>query len=299
MIEQLKIITRKDALEKKLKRYFTGKPCKHGHTSERRTHNGECLECLKLYNKTYSQKPHVKDLRKKWHAKFRKENKEEIVKKQRAYRQKNKEELKRKRKTYVKENQDKVKETLKKWRVKNKDRVREYDKNWKLENKEKKQDYNKSYGIEYRKNNLEKIKATKLKNKKQNDIMKKKWVKKKYKNDLTFKIELLLRSRMRMLINEGKMKKLRPSITTFSREVVGLTQKKLIKYIEKQFYPHPKTGEKMTWKNHSKKGWHIDHIKPVSAFDLTNLEEQEKCFHHTNFQPLWVEENLKKSNKYL
>jgi len=269
MIEQLKIITRKDALEKKLKRYFTGKPCKHGHTSERRTHNGECLECLKLYNKTYSQKPHVKDLRKKWHAKFRKENKEEIVKKQRAYRQKNK------------------------------DRVREYDKNWKLENKEKKQDYNKSYGIEYRKNNLEKIKATKLKNKKQNDIMKKKWVKKKYKNDLTFKIELLLRSRMRMLINEGKMKKLRPSITTFSREVVGLTQKKLIKYIEKQFYPHPKTGEKMTWKNHSKKGWHIDHIKPVSAFDLTNLEEQEKCFHHTNFQPLWAEENLKKSNKYL
>ena len=38
-------ITRKDALAKGEKQYFTGAECKHGHVSPRRTLTGECLEC--------------------------------------------------------------------------------------------------------------------------------------------------------------------------------------------------------------------------------------------------------------
>ena len=53
----------------------------------------------------------------------------------------------------------------------------------------------------------------------------------------------------------------------------------------------------MTWKNHGLKGWHIDHIIPCAAFDLTKEEEQKKCFHYSNLQPLWWIDNLKKSNK--
>lgn len=37
--------TRKDALAKGEKQYFTGAACKHGHVSARRTATGECLEC--------------------------------------------------------------------------------------------------------------------------------------------------------------------------------------------------------------------------------------------------------------
>ena len=53
----------------------------------------------------------------------------------------------------------------------------------------------------------------------------------------------------------------------------------------------------MSWNNHGFYGWHIDHIYPCSKFDLTDLNQQKQCFHYTNLQPLWAEENKKKSNK--
>ena len=51
----------------------------------------------------------------------------------------------------------------------------------------------------------------------------------------------------------------------------------------------------MTWENHGK--WHVDHIKPCCTFDFSKEEEQKKCFHYTNLQPLWAEENLVKAGK--
>ena len=51
----------------------------------------------------------------------------------------------------------------------------------------------------------------------------------------------------------------------------------------------------MTWDNVG--NWEIDHIVPYASFDLTKKEEQEKCFHWTNLQPLYATENISKSNK--
>ena len=45
--------------------------------------------------------------------------------------------------------------------------------------------------------------------------------------------------------------------------------------------------------------WHIDHIIPVSAFDLTNPEEIRKCFSPENLQWLPAHENIIKRNKIL
>ena len=53
----------------------------------------------------------------------------------------------------------------------------------------------------------------------------------------------------------------------------------------------------MTWDKVGKE-IHIDHIKPCAKFDLTKKEEQEKCFHYTNLQPLWACDNLMKGSKY-
>lgn len=44
----MKIITRKEAKEKGLKRYFTGKACKNGHIAERLVCNKTCVECERI-----------------------------------------------------------------------------------------------------------------------------------------------------------------------------------------------------------------------------------------------------------
>jgi len=51
----------------------------------------------------------------------------------------------------------------------------------------------------------------------------------------------------------------------------------------------------MSWGNYGE--WHIDHIKPISSFDLTNEYELKKAFHYSNTQPLLAKENLSKGNK--
>jgi len=78
-----------------------------------------------------------------------------------------------------------------------------------------------------------------------------------------------------------------------TEKLIGISIKELKVYIEKLF----KMG--MTWDNYGFYGWHLDHIKPLSSFDLTNQEEQKKAFHYTNLQPLWAKENMQKGAKYL
>jgi len=46
------------------------------------------------------------------------------------------------------------------------------------------------------------------------------------------------------------------------------------------------------------KKYHIDHIFPVSAFDLNNPEHIKLCWHPDNLQWLEMSENIKKSNDY-
>lgn len=69
----------------------------------------------------------------------------------------------------------------------------------------------------------------------------------------------------------------------------------LKEYIEGLF------SEGMTWDNYGKgKGnsvWQIDHIKPVSSFDLFDETQVKECFHYNNIQPLWAGDNSKKGSK--
>jgi len=53
------------------------------------------------------------------------------------------------------------------------------------------------------------------------------------------------------------------------------------------------TNELMTYDN-----IHIDHIKPVSKFNLDNEDEFLDCCNYTNLQPLLSKDNLEKSNKW-
>ncbi len=53
--KRMEIISREEAKEKGLVRYYTGKPCKRGHICERFTKSMHCLECGKVRSKKYVQ----------------------------------------------------------------------------------------------------------------------------------------------------------------------------------------------------------------------------------------------------
>lgn len=77
--------------------------------------------------------------------------------------------------------------------------------------------------------------------------------------------------------------------TEKSFDLLGCTSEQFRKHIESRF------TEGMNWDNYGE--WHIDHIKPCASFDLSKTEERQTCFHYTNTQPLWAEDNLKKADK--
>ena len=104
------------------------------------------------------------------------------------------------------------------------------------------------------------------------------------KQDGQFKIRKNIRDRMRSAM-QGKSK------SKNTMELLGCTIEELKTHLEKQF------THGMNWDNYGKKGWHIDHILPCASFDLTDPEQQRKCFHYTNLQPLWATDNYKKKDK--
>lgn len=73
-------------------------------------------------------------------------------------------------------------------------------------------------------------------------------------------------------------------------ELIGCTVPELMAHLETQF------TEGMTWENQG--DWHIDHIRPCASFDLTVPEQQRQCFHWSNLQPLWANDNLAKADSW-
>jgi hypothetical protein len=67
---------------------------------------------------------------------------------------------------------------------------------------------------------------------------------------------------------------------------IGCSIPELKSYIEARFRPG------MTWENHGE--WHIDHIVPLSRFDLSDRKQLLVACHYTNLQPLWAADNLSK-----
>jgi hypothetical protein len=113
-----------------------------------------------------------------------------------------------------------------------------------------------------------------------NELLKKQ--KEKYHTNPIYKMKVNVRRRINKFLKKN---------TETSFDIIGCSPEQLKIHIENQF----KNG--MCWENYSKYGWHIDHIIPLSVGKTK--EEIKKLCHYTNLQPLWAEENLKKSNKII
>ena len=110
--------------------------------------------------------------------------------------------------------------------------------------------------------------------------------KKRIVRDVAFRIAKRLRSRMCKYIT----RELRPASTVRD---LGCTLPELLVHLKAKFKPG------MSFENYGPKGWHIDHITPLSAFNLADVAQAKRAFHYTNLQPLWWHENLRKSDKHI
>ena len=177
----------------------------------------------------------------------------------------------------MKENPKKVLEQQKKWRDKNPEWVYNRHKKWREENPEKVKELKKNWidkNPEKRKQYRENHKPRKRERRKE-----------RRDNDPVFNLTNRMRCRLWKYL---KIFEITKKNKTF--DIVGCTPEFLKEHLEKQF------TEGMSWELLGKH-IHIDHIIPLSS--AKTEDELYKLCHYTNLQPLWVEDNLKKSNKIL
>ena len=206
--------------------------------------------------KKYKNESERKAAKKKHKAIWYKKNKLNVKRYRHQWYLKNKKKVKKKHQT------PKYRLIQKKLRIKNKEKNSAYSKEYRSRPRSK--ELKKKYNIKY---------APRLR----------KRVAKRKKTDVNFKLKLALSKRVLAAVKFAKTKK-----AFKTQELIGCSIKTIRKHLEKQF------KEGMTWQNHGRYGWHIDHIRPLEKFDLSDPKQQLIAFNYKNCQPLWWRENLEK-----
>ena len=172
---------------------------------------------------------------------------------------------------------ERVRLNEKKTADKHRDKKRAFTKEWRAANKE--------YTIQKDRERYARLKSDPEKLARRNAVTRAYW--KRQREQCTPRaVEMKLRARMyQALLRAGTNKKASTAM------LIGCTPQELRDYLELQFLPG------MTWDNWTTDGWHVDHIRPCASFDLTDPEQQRECFHFSNLQPLWAEDNFRKSDK--
>ena len=196
-------------------------------------------------------------------------NREFILVQAKKYRQLNKEAVSNCKKLWYAQNKESSAINKSKYYLKNKDVIKKYYKEWRENNIEQQKVYKQKYYLE----NKEKIRETRLN---------------KSKNNINYRLAHNLRTRLAMFLKAQNTMKINKTMV-----YVGCTKEELKKHIENQFV------DGMSWDNYGRTTWHIDHIIPLSIFDLTVEENIHKVMHYTNLQPLWASDNIRKGNKIL
>jgi hypothetical protein len=147
-----------------------------------------------------------------------------------------------------------------------------YDK-WYEQNKEHRKEYLK----EYREKNIDDIRKTK-----------RDYERNRKARDPLYKLITNFRTAIWTVLKESNVDKYGHYF-----DILQYTPEELIVHLEKQF------KDDMTWDNYGI--WHVDHKLPITSFDIQEMGDEEfmKCWCLDNLQPMWGEENIRKSNKIL
>jgi len=219
-------------------------------------------------------------LRKKMREKdYYEDNKEKLKVQQKAYRETNKDKRKVQMKAYRETNKEKAKEYSKVYWEANKDKRKAYNKNWNENNKKRLKVYKKIWGEV----NKDKLKVQQKTWREDNKDKRNNYFNNRRKTDIQFKLTQNLRARLNSAI-KGNYK------AGSAIKDLGCTVEQLKQHLESKF----QSG--MTWDNWALDGWHIDHIKPLASFDLTDRKQLLEACHYTNLQPLWAKDNLSKND---
>lgn len=160
------------------------------------------------------------------------------------------------------------------------DRQREYRKKLTPEQKAARLEYS-------RVESAKKRAAMTAEDKKELTEYKRDYMLKRRKTDPVFRIKCDIRSRLRHAAARRHTK--RTDLKT--SEMLGCSWEQFAKHLEKQF------DERMTWDNKGRYTWHIDHIVPLAAFDLSKDDEALVAANYLNHQPMWHDDNMEKADK--
>ncbi len=235
-----------------------------------RTHGkqSKCRECLNAARrKRYKEDPNYATKVRSKSMKWAKDNPEKSKARAKKWSADNREKTHEKTKKWVKDNPEKYREYRERWIKDNPKKLKGYRKKWSEANPEK----CKASRKKWTENNREELNVSRVE---------------RYKEDLNYRLRVLLRGRLRKAIHK-KTGKTGSAVTD-----LGCAVSELIVYIESKF------AREMSWGNHGNY-WELDHIQPLFSFDLTDREQFLTACHYTNLQPLTVKKHKEKTRKEL
>ena len=226
----------------------------------------EDLEKQEAKKKAYLAIPEVRAKKNAHDRKYREENREEVLAKQRA-----------------RAKSPKGRKQKANWNKKNRARINELNRIAWREGRREKHSKKRLMKIEHIKawSKSPKGKAHKLAHKKK--IRNK--ITKKYLSNPSSRLAHAFRTSLRRILVVGdksgsSLEYLGCSIEDFRERIESLWEKG------------------MNWENFGRNGWHIDHITPCSWFDLTDDKQAKECFNWKNLQPMWESENCSKKDRW-
>ena len=222
---------------------------------------------------------------------YRQENKERITELQRNWREKNRKRLREKKRQYYLENKERITERSQKYRKENREKVNEKALQYYRENKEKcltrarkcREKNKEKYRIRekaWRAKNIDRVKELRAAYAKRNRKRINQRAKERMNNNPSARVSLNLRNRLLQSLRRVKLKK---QNKTF--EYISCTPTILFERLERQRHERGLTE------------YHVDHMKPLHSFDLSDPEQMRRAWHWSNLQALSPKDNLQKGGK--